>query len=105
MGSCSVVTISSCLPIVTCCELFIKDVRLFVVFRALTGLFDCQTPLFQASFLSPSFSTRCMGDVTVSEKRAYYLSQLEAVNNVSQAVGPFIGALLCAYSLSAALLR
>lgn len=46
-----------------------------------------------------------MGDVTIPEKRAYYLSQLEAVNNVSQAIGPLIGAALSASSLTAALWR
>ena len=73
------------------------------MFRALAGLFDAQTPVVQALLLSIQFTNRCMGDVTVPEKRAYYLSQLEAVNNVSQAIGPLIGAALSASSLTAAL--
>ena len=75
------------------------------MFRALAGLFDAQTPLFQAFLLVSEIIARCMGDVTTPEKRAYYLSQLEAVNNVSQAIGPLIGAALSASSLTAALWR
>lgn len=51
--------------------------------------------------LSMTFS--CVGDVITSSKRAHYLSQLESVNNVAQAVGPLIGGFLSSFSLSYAL--
>ena len=43
------------------------------------------------------------GDVTTQRQRAFYLSQLESVNNFSQALGPIIGGILSAYSLNHAL--
>lgn len=46
---------------------------------------------------------RCVGDVTTQHKRAHYLSQLEAANNIAQAIGPFIGGVLSSISLSAAM--
>ena len=40
-----------------------------------------------------------MSDITTSHCRAHYLSQLEAVNNFAQCVGPLIGGILSSYSL------
>lgn len=71
--------------------------------RAFTGLFDSQTPLFQAFLLLSLLTYSCTGDVTTQRQRAFYLSQLESVNNFSQAVGPIIGGILSAYSLNHAL--
>lgn len=53
--------------------------------------------------ICPSMTFSCVGDVITSSKRAHYLSQLESVNNVAQAVGPLIGGFLSSFSLSYAL--
>lgn len=71
--------------------------------RAFTGLFDSQTPVFQAFLLLSPLIPSYTGDVTTQRQRAFYLSQLESVNNFSQALGPIIGGILSAYSLNHAL--
>lgn len=76
---------------------------MYIVFRFLGGLFDAQTSMFQAFVSFTRLIFRCIGDVTSSHQRAHYLSQLEAINNIAQAIGPFIGGILSAYSLSASL--
>ena len=40
-----------------------------------------------------------MSDITTSQCRPHYLSQLEAVNNFAQCVGPLIGGVLSSFSL------
>ena len=44
-----------------------------------------------------------MGDMTSSHQRAHYLSQLEAVNNVAQTIGPSIGSILSSIQLKVAM--
>ena len=41
--------------------------------------------------------------MTSSHQRAHYLSQLEAVNNVAQTIGPFIGGILSSIQLKVAM--
>ena len=60
-------------------------------------------PCSRRRILSNLSSIRCVGDVTASHQRAHYLSQLEAVNNVAQAIGPFVGGILSSYSLDASM--
>ena len=71
----------------------------FILLRAFTGLFDASTALFQAYGLCVIYYGRYMSDITSSNNRAHYLSQLEAVNNFAQCVGPLIGGILSSISL------
>lgn len=58
---------------------------------------------FKRTVIEQTLTPSCVGDVTTSNKRAHYLSQLESVNNVAQAVGPLIGGFLSTFSLNYAL--
>ncbi|KAK8825356.1 hypothetical protein WA538_003053 [Blastocystis sp. DL] len=77
------------LTVFTTLQIFTSNIWVFILLRAFTGLFDASTALFQAY----------MSDITSSNNRAHYLSQLEAVNNFAQCVGPLIGGILSSISL------
>ena len=85
--------------LVTICEVFCTDIRLLIVLRVLTGLFDALTAISQAYWSVFLLTFSCVGDVTTFSQRANYLADLEAVNNVAQSLGPLVGAALANYNL------